>query len=168
MLDARAGSSPLARGTFRRNQDDTVACRLIPARAGNITVLVCCPRPCAAHPRSRGEHRKLKPHGTYAAGSSPLARGTYTRHSLVVLVPRLIPARAGNMRRREAFGPCGAAHPRSRGEHVPNIDVFTAARGSSPLARGTSDDAREAVGNPRLIPARAGNIRQAITFPVRR
>ena len=72
----RAGSSPLARGTLRRDQLDSLRHGLIPARAGNTT---CCARSgggLRAHPRSRGEH--LKPgYGEICAwGSSPLARGT--------------------------------------------------------------------------------------------
>ena len=51
-----------------------------------------------------------------------------------------------------------AAHPRSRGEHKHLIGGESARLGSSPLARGTLNDAGEFTGSARLIPARAGNI----------
>ena len=50
---------------------------------------------------------------------------------------RLIPARAGNTKRRPLAGNRKPAHPRSRGEHLPPSSSTTESSGSSPLARGT-------------------------------
>ena len=71
------GSSPLARGTYHLCWRDRHFWRLIPARAGNITVRRYSAPRCAAHPRSRGEHLAT----TFG----------------VRTVWRLIPARAGNI-----------------------------------------------------------------------
>ena len=71
---------------------------------------------------------------------------------------RLIPARAGNIVSPGPRGGRRQAHPRSRGEH-PLLPRWRRTRpGSSPLARGTSDEVADAVASRRLIPARAGNI----------
>ena len=51
----------------------------------------------------------------------------------------------------------GAAHPRSRGEHLANSLKLCYVTGSSPLARGTLLIFGAGAGIPRLIPARAGN-----------
>ena len=50
------GSSPLARGTLFWLLRVCRGQGLIPARAGNTDVLVCCDFRGGAHPRSRGEH----------------------------------------------------------------------------------------------------------------
>ena len=49
---------------------------LIPARAGNTPPLTLLRASARAHPRSRGEHMVFAIAWTFAAGSSPLARGT--------------------------------------------------------------------------------------------
>ena len=55
-----------------------------------------------------------------------------------------------------------AAHPRSRGEHVPDAGHDGGLPGSSPLARGTYTGVSGARCGVRLIPARAGNIHGAM------
>ena len=99
VADGVAGSSPLARGTSAGHLNLDAEIRLIPARAGNINFSPASVTAFTAHPRSRGEHVSALHEAYIAAGSSPLARGTCPP----VLVPpvrqRLIPARAGNIRR---------------------------------------------------------------------
>ena len=51
-----SGSSPLARGTYRRAAQLVGRERLIPARAGNMRGTSHGEYWQAAHPRSRGEH----------------------------------------------------------------------------------------------------------------
>ena len=97
---SHAGSSPLARGTFCRPQAQRRRMRLIPARAGNICSVQKIERSLAAHPRSRGEHFSANLSRRSWSGSSPLARGTYRINLTCNTCPRLIPARAGNMRAR--------------------------------------------------------------------
>ena len=71
------GSSPLARGTYRRRARNRTDRRLIPARAGNIDGAIAEPSRDTAHPRSRGEHGRLSDEVSPIHGSSPLARGTF-------------------------------------------------------------------------------------------
>ena len=52
------------------------------------------------------------------------------------------------------------AHPRSRGEHVPQTLEHYASSGSSPLARGTRGGLVPCLPAAGLIPARAGNTRR--------
>ena len=110
-----------------------------------------------AHPRSRGEHggRHLTRRG--ARGSSPLARGTQEAQKEAGHPHRLIPARAGNTCKASSARRFSAAHPRSRGEHLPLPLQPQPAPGSSPLARGTLTLSASVMSALRLIPARAGN-----------
>ena len=133
--------------------------RLIPARAGNISIVNPRPRRSTAHPRSRGEHiLNLFPR-LAAHGSSPLARGTYDYSDTYPGVPRLIPARAGNIMFTLRLSVLSPAHPRSRGEHAPRTAAAISTIGSSPLARGTYAGSVQVRQPGRLIPARAGNMR---------
>ena len=151
------GSSPLARGTrillpLRENR-----ARLIPARAGNTVLVVVLIIFSPAHPRSRGEHPTISDNSLNAVGSSPLARGTHGLQVFGIHQARLIPARAGNTLGLRRGTSAKSAHPRSRGEHPRKVLLIGVVAGSSPLARGTLLNAAPVNGDPRLIPARAGN-----------
>ena len=113
-----------------------------------------------AHPRSRGEHTHKELELDPANGSSPLARGTLAEKGRRYGSVRLIPARAGNIFRDGEGRLNMAAHPRSRGEHFPALPPFTPFFGSSPLARGTWVLGVCKIHSARLIPARAGNMRE--------
>ena len=152
------GSSPLARGTLRLESHRVPNLRLIPARAGNISLRGASQTPSSAHPRSRGEHRDVSGYTRIDSGSSPLARGTYSCAPHGCPSRRLIPARAGNIANVSDSFAKFPAHPRSRGEHDGFEAVASRVIGSSPLARGTSCSARGFRRYLRLIPARAGNI----------
>ena len=151
------GSSPLARGTrcdfvFSEANDG-----LIPARAGNTLFLSPQGLEGRAHPRSRGEHQS-QPHQLGGVpGSSPLARGTLHEHCDCIVVPGLIPARAGNTVNCLALSLIHEAHPRSRGEHLFSASLTPQVPGSSPLARGTLKLTGLSLKRGGLIPARAGN-----------
>ena len=151
------GSSPLARGTPNPTLFTPLSFRLIPARAGNTMAVMIATGSISAHPRSRGEHKLTRKGDPAHVGSSPLARGTLVKLTAAHCPKRLIPARAGNTRCREA-STCGlTAHPRSRGEHLENSTGKILVAGSSPLARGTPNILVWRVLRRRLIPARAGN-----------
>ena len=116
LLDS--GSSPLARGTLRCSISIRRMTGLIPARAGNTGTLLELLRVRRAHPRSRGEHSPPSSKGIGVLGSSPLARGTQPGGFGSETRGGLIPARAGNTRKKSAPNHGVGAHPRSRGEHV--------------------------------------------------
>ena len=113
---------PRSRGEHRENQrHDSVDGRLIPARAGNIRCRAASTCGKTAHPRSRGEHYSTSHWLLSFFGSSPLARGTSVYRRDFHPTGRLIPARAGNMRRAPTDCATAPAHPRSRGEHRLNL-----------------------------------------------
>ena len=91
------------------------------------------------------------------AGSSPLARGTLDEIHSGDYGFGLIPARAGNTWPKQKTRAPARAHPRSRGEHRMNSGSAPVIAGSSPLARGTQEQAARLTVEPGLIPARAGN-----------
>ena len=153
-----SGSPPLVRGTCPPAYFWFCVRRLIPARAGNMTWFSRRPKVCPAHPRSRGEHSAAGASLLMRSGSSPLARGTFRIQRPRRLRHRLIPARAGNIALAPAAGSAGTAHPRSRGEHETGNYFPSSPLGSSPLARGTSENRTDNIRNRRLIPARAGNM----------
>ena len=111
-----------------------------------------------AHPRSRGEHVLAETRGEGGYGSSPLARGTRSLLASFLTLPRLIPARAGNIPLPQPPPSSSSAHPRPCGEHALFNTAPAALLGSSPLAQGTSTRHRHSVHRRRLIPTRAGNI----------
>ena len=111
------GSSPLARGTLYFCFSPIFFRRLIPARAGNTSLVNLTKTSLSAHPRSRGEHAWVPLRAALVRGSSPLARGTLIYSGGRKFVVRLIPARAGNTAPRPRVENVTPAHPRSRGEH---------------------------------------------------
>ena len=116
-----AGSSPLARGTHEERQVLGPDVRFIPARAGNTLPCLYPLTHSPVHPRSRGEHKNATILTRPFTGSSPLARGTrYVRVALDQR-DRFIPARAGNTAASTPRLAGGPVHPRSRGEHAPEV-----------------------------------------------
>ena len=95
-LFASLGSSPLARGTLVTSARRALTHGLIPACAGNTTIISPPLRHHKAHPRSSGEHSPLTTSKMVVVGSSPLARGTRTGRRPRLPRAGLIPARAGN------------------------------------------------------------------------
>ena len=159
------GSSPLARGTRRRQVPRRLLRRFIPARAGNTGPSSSRTEPRTVHPRSRGEHGKHSAIAWRAYGSSPLARGTHPEDAIGLSPQRFIPARAGNTPAEWMPPKAPAVHPRSRGEHSPIGCASRPSDGSSPLARGTPPATVRARPRPRFIPARAGNTSGAAREP---
>ena len=154
---ARLGSSPLARGTHGGHMAHRLPPRFIPARAGNTARRTAPSLVSTVHPRSRGEHTSEIRRRIQAAGSSPLARGTRSSRSPAPPPWRFIPARAGNTRPGSTPPASRTVHPRSRGEHASGRYRRPALSGSSPLARGTPEPARQGASRSWFIPARAGN-----------
>ncbi|MCP1683093.1 hypothetical protein J2T29_002409 [Kerstersia gyiorum] len=126
----------------------------------------------------RGEHANVVWSRVICAGSSPHARGTRVLLWTVQFRARFIPACAGNTSGRcgQRQGSGGSSphargtrqggrtgglrptvHPRMRGEHSGRCGQRQGSGGSSPHARGTHPIGAVLVGQPRFIPACAGN-----------
>ena len=151
------GSSPHARGTPRPQMMQGTRRRFIPACAGNAKTAPTQPRHGAVHPRMRGERRCAVAFARAGVGSSPHARGTLEASPAARFFPRFIPACAGNAATARICSCPEPVHPRMRGERsVVAMDVKLE-NGSSPHARGTPIRPAVLVGQPRFIPACAGN-----------
>ena len=90
------GLSPLARGTQRGLMSALNHHRFIPAGAGNTMLPSFTPFLISVYPRWRGEHNRPYEDHWHGGGLSPLARGTLSRKRRYLLIPRFIPAGAGN------------------------------------------------------------------------
>ena len=158
------GSSPLSRGIRTSSLLRSGASRIIPALAGNTWLgSGSAPRP-ADHPRSRGEYAMEDSTALVGAGSSPLSRGIQSPLLWLSLVLRIIPALAGNTRRRRYPHEWCRDHPRSRGEYTRAAAVARRAAGSSPLSRGIPPDAPTVMACYRIIPALAGNTHECMGY----
>ena len=150
------GSSPLTRGKHFMEAGRLPSGGLIPAHAGKTGHRPCRRSGPRAHPRSRGENRRLLQSVGAPTGSSPLTRGKRVEVGESVFDGGLIPAHAGKTFEALAVVAERRAHPRSRGENalICSQAAFTA--GSSPLTRGKPDQGCKQGGPHGLIPAHAG------------
>ena len=137
-LKQYVGSSPPARGTYRRNFKHNEEKRFIPACAGNMALPCSPPISKTVHPRLRGEHIALISALNRSCGSSPPARGTFRLHVLCSIRRGFIPACAGNMMVTKKYRRVVTVHPRLRGEHDKITNWHYKPTCSSPPARGTS------------------------------
>ena len=151
------GLSPLARGTRERRQHVIEYLRFIPAGAGNSNRTSRDGPRATVYPRWRGELFVAHTASPSTRGLSPLARGTRVLLSKTLILPRFIPAGAGNSYRPRARPTWSAVYPRWRGELWSSLLVSPLTAGLSPLARGTGF-LRDGDGAKwRFIPAGAGN-----------
>ena len=156
-----AGSSPRLRGTPGGADVHLGEVGIIPALAGNTAVrrsVSCSPWD---HPRACEEHYGENEEKRYKAGSSPRLRGTLRNGCLDDLMKGIIPALAGNTSARSSPPSPTGDHPRACGEHRDYLAVKFGPVGSSPRLRGTQGPADERIWWPGIIPALAGNTRQA-------
>ena len=150
------GSSPLARGLPRPGRPIRTAPGIIPARAGFTDHQTPGRRTPRDHPRSRGVYVRLRRVRESTRGSSPLARGLRGRAPVVLVLRRIIPARAGFTSPLTRSPTRRGDHPRSRGVYLTASSRSLVVMGSSPLARGllyAEPDGGTTIG---IIPARAG------------
>ena len=158
-LSGTTGSSPLTRGKPSAWTWRAGCIRLIPAHAGKTAGPTKPPKTASAHPRSRGENRRISfAHYRYR-GSSPLTRGKRKNLPYAGKDARLIPAHAGKTFVLIGRSPLRAAHPRSRGENEAGLGGHDGGSGSSPLTRGKLEGECHRVCEVRLIPAHAGKTR---------
>ena len=151
------GSSPRLRGTPLIAWFNAGSSRIIPASAGNTIKFIVRPSSVTDHPRVCGEHTRNFRLCCNINGSSPRLRGTLKNNRLKTGIERIIPASAGNTRRRAVSSAARTDHPRVCGEHLCYQLVEHNDGGSSPRLRGTL--APDGISNTqaRIIPASAGN-----------
>ena len=150
------GSSPLARGVQLLSDASNQNPRIIPACAGNTTIVYVLLLP-GDHPRLRGEYQNQEKRLTCSLGSSPLARGIQLLKIRFLLSMRIIPACAGNTWVLRFNCRVDRDHPRLRGEYYKNFWNCSIVVGSSPLARGIHSQISKLRTCDRIIPACAGN-----------
>ena len=138
---AQVGSSPRLRGTPLTWCCAAVVMGIIPALAGNTTVIA----------QGRLAQR----------GSSPRLRGTLEYGGVIVIVHGIIPALAGNtVASTDSIGVVWD-HPRACGEHVRLVPSPAVFLGSSPRLRGTPRMCVAKSSGRGIIPALAGNTERA-------
>ena len=130
---------------------------IIPAYAGNTSLLTRFSSMSQDHPRVCGEHTHDRFSLTGLQGSSPRMRGTRARQAAVARERGIIPAYAGNTMRSRTAWPTIRDHPRVCGEHICGSGVCVPSRGSSPRMRGTHLHDQPRSARPGIIPAYAGN-----------
>ena len=108
------------------------------------------------HPRSCGANDTAIFTVSRAAGSSPLVRGQLVFWWPVVILLRIIPARAGPTAETLRLAPSRADHPRSCGANINTTFYPHRSYGSSPLVRGQRSPRAGSRTRCRIIPARAG------------
>ncbi len=119
---AATGSSPRMRGTDRPRPAPQCRGRFIPAHAGNRSASVPVAASATVHPRACGEQVVVEFRQSRGVGSSPRMRGTEPASQSRNVVPRFIPAHAGNRcekRKPPNFPP---VHPRACGEQGDRLD----------------------------------------------
>ena len=157
------GSSPRGRGKRRPRARRDHGGRLIPARAGKTAQGVRADRIRRAHPRAGGENSSFLVALVSMRGSSPRGRGKRGNAQGRRGGGGLIPARAGKTSYPAAQTTQSPAHPRTGGENVAALTTPCGLVGSSPRGRGKRINRREGRRTRRLIPARAGKTRAALT-----
>ena len=150
------GSSPLTRGKLRVRALGVRRRGLIPAHAGKTQMVGFNDAQREAHPRSRGENQSGLRSSRSGRGSSPLTRGKQPLERQARVDARLIPAHAGKTLRMMPRLSGVPAHPRSRGENIPDHWQGQRDLGSSPLTRGKRRRSRLRHARRGLIPAHAG------------
>ena len=111
-----AGLSPRTRGTERTCSGFRFCRRFIPANAGNSYLLITLDNGLTVYPRERGEQIVHVKSGRPPAGLSPRTRGTEWIFRSGCLIPRFIPANAGNSATPNGKLTASPVYPRERGE----------------------------------------------------
>ena len=109
------------------------------------------------HPRVCGERLIFQRMVTVGGGSSPRVRGTHTLPFRTPILPRFIPACAGNASSMKNDSAGNTVHPRVCGERFCTVLARDQERGSSPRVRGTLIRGWYRPAPMRFIPACAGN-----------
>ena len=163
----RSGSSPLARGKCIAEGLRKGSRGFIPTRAGKMLPPGRRRRGVPVHPHSRGENQRRPANTAPTGGSSPLARGKSCATICSICDRGFIPTRAGKMAYPQARRSRMAVHPHSRGENGDARRPKPQGCGSSPLARGKSEQGWRGALTRRFIPTRAGKMQPYPAQPPR-
>ena len=158
------GSSPQVRGRFGLHPGDARVAGLIPAGAGQMTVIDPVAEDSTAHPRRCGADVATYIVVWSCPGSSPQVRGRFDFLGRRRVPGGLIPAGAGQMRVGPVVVDHSTAHPRRCGADSSSVASPTRANGSSPQVRGRSRFVSFLLSSFGLIPAGAGQI-MLVLFP---
>ncbi len=153
---ARSGSSPHRRGREPLSDMAITYPGVIPAQAGQSTSASIATSLAAGHPRTGGAERHAGGTGEAWQGSSPHRRGRAHAIHRGPRDRRVIPAQAGQRRRRSRLLCPSRGHPRTGGAEDRTIPHSPAPLGSSPHRRGRDPIATSWVNSYRVIPAQAG------------
>ncbi len=156
---APAGSSPRMRGKLLNRCREGLRSRIIPAHAGQTPYTWAGSVADADHPRACGANQYRDTRGLLSYGSSPRMRGKHLAKNLLPFPARIIPAHAGQTRRRAGQSCLQPDHPRACGANWPPIVVAPSAMGSSPRMRGKPFPLSSVDVMVRIIPAHAGQTR---------
>ena len=145
------------RGTGGRDSANRWPDGIIPACAGNRSVLLSNQISLQDHPRVCGEQEEWDAEGIDDKGSSPRVRGTVRTFCIELGTIGIIPACAGNSTTLINSGTLSRDHPRVCGEQVESEHLLKRTIGSSPRVRGTATFPCLCAYIKRIIPACAGN-----------
>ena len=145
------------RGTRDTPECGIAGAGIIPAYAGNTSLLIRSQMPCWDHPRICGEHPRKSATLSTMDGSSPHMRGTPSLIENNRLGFGIIPAYAGNTSFKTGVSRLFRDHPRICGEHLFDAFLNAVLEGSSPHMRGTPTRRTRPRPATGIIPAYAGN-----------
>ena len=151
------GSSPRMRGTRFRQLEVRRRPGIIPAYAGNTSLLTRFSSMSQDHPRVCGEHFIEQTDAPRIVGSSPRMRGTPFSDCGRGTGRGIIPAYAGNTDLLWSASGLFRDHPRVCGEHLMPQFFHASCAGSSPRMRGTPVLRSFRGLRMGIIPAYAGN-----------
>ena len=144
------------RGKPYKEAPQIAGLRIIPARAGQTVGGSCNPCSCPDHPRACGANLQEIAGTCPVPGSSPRVRGKRVVRDRVTILPRIIPARAGQTTRGDGITHSRSDHPRACGANYRASPQTNHRNGSSPRVRGKLPVTWFLPLELRIIPARAG------------
>ena len=156
-LLAEGGLSPRVRGNLRRQSDDLLVIRSIPACAGEPPPPPTGSSTAGVYPRVCGGTPRLSPHRGPGSGLSPRVRGNPMELRQRAGPDGSIPACAGEPRGCGALGDSGRVYPRVCGGTEPQEATAAGTGGLSPRVRGTVGDLAVKTGDGGLSPRVRGN-----------
>ena len=131
------GPSPRVRGSLDRAAPGLIREGSIPASAGEPRVVNASKSRRRVHPRECGGAHRRYPGRTTATGPSPRVRGSRISANVVSVLPRSIPASAGEPPRLALMESQSRVHPRECGGAVCTAGSGTSITGPSPRVRGS-------------------------------